>query len=537
MDLFAYCRYSSEGQRDGYSIEAQVRAITEWAAREGHVVKHFYIDEAKTGTNDDREEFQRMIADAVGGSYPGIKSVVVHKLDRFARDRYDSAVYRRKLKQVGIRVISVLEPLDDSPESVMMEAVLEGMAEYYSKNLSREVRKGKKEAALNGQHNGGLVPYGFRVDENMHYIPEPTEAAVVKEIFRQLNGGHTVADVTRWAVDQGLKTRRGHYFSAAFIAHLIENPLYAGRFVYAKRSRVGQEPITSEYVMEPIVDPAIFDKVNGDAQKRKRGPAARHKEDDYILTGYLFCAICESHLYGFKSHKEYKTVDGHPRSYTSYFYRCARKDPDKHWRRQDPDFVPHKCTLQNLRKERLEEFVIEAIKYVIFRGESVRFIVAKLNEKLKERRDAKVKRGDGSEYKKELAKVKEQRDRLLDLYLSGDMPKDSYIKKAKELEARQAFLSDELKRITAFIPKSIDPEKMEKALADFNESANADDLEYKKRLLATFVDSIAVSNEKMVIYFKFPIPGVGDNFEKPYGDFFVRNTTSVSRCFVAGNMS
>jgi len=138
MDLLAYCRYSSENQRDGYSIEAQVRAIKEWAAREGHTIRKFYIDEAKSGTTDDREEFQKMIAESAGS---GCKGVVVHKLDRFARDRYASAVYRHKLKENGLRVISVLEPLDDSPESIMMEAVLEGFERLNGHNkLKSELR-------------------------------------------------------------------------------------------------------------------------------------------------------------------------------------------------------------------------------------------------------------------------------------------------------------------------------------------------------------------------------------------------------------
>ena len=135
MDLLAYCRFSSEAQRDGYSIEAQVRAINEWAAREGHTIRKFYIDEARSGTSDDREEFQKMIAESAGS---GCKGVVVHKLDRFARDRYASAVYRHKLKENGLRVISVLEPLDDSPESIMMEAVLAASKSESDRNRGRQ---------------------------------------------------------------------------------------------------------------------------------------------------------------------------------------------------------------------------------------------------------------------------------------------------------------------------------------------------------------------------------------------------------------
>lgn len=143
MDCVGYCRFSSEGQRDGYSIDAQIRAIKEWASREGHVVKKFYIDEARTGTNDNRDEFQQMIADAATGTF---QAVVVHKLDRFARDRYDSAVYRHKLKAHGVRVVSVLEPLDDSPESVMMEAVLEGFEQSNGHNSLKKLNSEFKAA-------------------------------------------------------------------------------------------------------------------------------------------------------------------------------------------------------------------------------------------------------------------------------------------------------------------------------------------------------------------------------------------------------
>jgi site-specific DNA recombinase len=322
MDVVGYCRFSSEGQRDGYSVEAQVRAITEWAAREGHTIRKFYIDEAKTGTNDNREDFQQMIADAAGGTF---KAVVVHKLDRFARDRYDSAVYRHKLKQYGIRVISVLEPLDDSPESVMMEAVLEGMAEYYSRNLSREVRKGKKEAALLAHHNGGPVPYGYTVNDKMEYEIVPEEAAIIREIFRQLDGGATYSAVAKWAVGRGLKTKRGTFFSEPFIAHLVSNTMLAGQFTYGLRSRVGQEPIILDGAVPAIVDANVFWRVHNKAKERKRGPRSRLKEDDYILTGYLFCAYCGSHLYGFKSKKTYKSAKGADRLYEARFYRCAVK--------------------------------------------------------------------------------------------------------------------------------------------------------------------------------------------------------------------
>lgn len=130
-----YARFSSDNQRSE-SIDAQIRAMTAYCQHHHYIIVDTYIDEAKSATTDRRPDFQRMIEDSKKGIFD---IVLVHKLDRFARNRYDSAVYKRELKKNGVSVYSVLENLDNSPESIMMESVLEGMAEYYSQNLGREV--------------------------------------------------------------------------------------------------------------------------------------------------------------------------------------------------------------------------------------------------------------------------------------------------------------------------------------------------------------------------------------------------------------
>ena len=131
MNVVAYCRYSSENQRDGYSIEAQKKAISDYCNRMNYTILRFYIDEAKTGMNDNREEFQAMIADSSSKEF---SAVIVHKLDRFSRDRYNSVFYRKKLKDNGVKLLSVLENIDDdNPEDLILLSVLEGMADYYSK--------------------------------------------------------------------------------------------------------------------------------------------------------------------------------------------------------------------------------------------------------------------------------------------------------------------------------------------------------------------------------------------------------------------
>ena len=222
----AYCRYSSEGQRDGYSIEAQLNAIKTFCERENIELVNQYIDEARSGTNDNRESFQKMITDSSKNQWD---YVIVHKLDRFARDRYDSAIYKKILKDNGVKLLSVLERLDDSPESVIMEGLLEAMAEYYSKNLSRETLKGKNEAAkdcrwLGGQHK----PWGYTIDENKHLVIVPDEAIIIKEAFERIAGGETAGHVAHDLNAKGFRTRTGKPFSGSSLIRCFTNPIYKG---------------------------------------------------------------------------------------------------------------------------------------------------------------------------------------------------------------------------------------------------------------------------------------------------------------------
>ena len=164
-----YCRLSrdDELQGDSNSIVNQKKILEKYAREHGYSNFKFYVDDGISGTTFTRPGFQQMIADSGKGLFD---IVLVHKLDRFSRDRYDSAIYKKKLKKNHVKLCSVLERMDDSPESIMMEAVLEGMSEYYSKNLAREVMKGMNETALQCKHTGGCPPLGYDLDENRHLI-------------------------------------------------------------------------------------------------------------------------------------------------------------------------------------------------------------------------------------------------------------------------------------------------------------------------------------------------------------------------------
>jgi site-specific DNA recombinase len=181
-----YARFSSDNQREE-SIDAQVRAIRDYARKNSVIITGEYIDKAKSAMTDNRPEFLRMVSDSAKGKFD---LVLVHKLDRFARNRHDSIGYRMELKRHGVSLVSVLEYLDESPESLILESVLEAMAEYYSKNLAREVNKGMKENALKGLHTGGIPPLGYDLDpETKMLVINEKEAEAVRLTYEMFNEG------------------------------------------------------------------------------------------------------------------------------------------------------------------------------------------------------------------------------------------------------------------------------------------------------------------------------------------------------------
>lgn len=537
MDVVGYCRYSSEGQRDSFSIEAQQRAIRDFCDKENYNIVKFYIEEAKSGTTDNREAFQDMIEDAKQRKF---KAIIVHKFDRFARNKYDSVFYKRKLRDLNIKVISICEPLDDSPEAVILESIYEGMSEYYSKNLSREVLKGKKEAALNCQHNGGIPPYGYTVDKDMHYVIVPEEAKIIQTIFEKAELGLSHAAITRYLNDRGLKNRTGNRFGREYITRILINELYKGTFVYGKKSkRENVEIIKVENGVDPIVSPYLFDKVNKiynetniiNKEKLKRAKA-RNAGINYLLTGYAICGCCGAPLTGFHSHKAYQTSSGADRLYSTYFYRCSKKGKRETVLRG----MTRGCALKNLRKDDFEDFVLGAVEKIIFSEANLKIIVDKAKKLIIEKIN---KKNDNSKLEHEINKINRQLSKLLDIFLDGTIDKETYNLKKNELEKIQNYYKEQIKVFPKIDVDKLTPQLLKNTIDKFISSANADTIEYKKKTLSTFVDSIVVDNEKIVIYFKFPI-NTSDNEKQSdfsYDNYFLRNRTTVSTFDVLGNIS
>lgn len=355
-----YARFSSDNQREE-SIEAQLRAMHEFCTRNSIVIMHEYCDRAKSATTDDRPEFLKMIAASKEGDFD---FAIVHKLDRFSRNRYDSAYYKRELKKNGVQLLSVLEQMDDSPESIILESVLEGMSEYYSKNLAREVMKGMRESAMDCRYIGGWIPYGFRVDpQTRRYIINEYEAEAVRMIFRDVADGCGYNVVLNKLNSLGYRTRLGNTFSKETLYEMLRNEKYNGVYVFSRaaskdelgrRNNHRDKPIEDQIRipggMPKIVDDETFARVQSILASRKRH-GRRTGKRTYLLTGMVFCGLCGYRYCG----DAMQTGGEKNRSIIGTYFCNNRKNHGA-----------HACGNQNIHQQPLEELVLRKIEEIVF---------------------------------------------------------------------------------------------------------------------------------------------------------------------------
>ena len=464
----AYCRYSSELQRDGYSIEAQLHAIEEYCLKENITLVDKYIDEARSGTSDERESFQKMIRDS---SLHNFELVIVHKLDRFARDRYDSAIYKKLLKDNGVRLVSVLEKLDDSPESIILESVLEGMNEYYSRNLSRETRKGLYARAREGKACGN-VPLGLSTSSDGHFIIENSEVPLVKEIFSRAASGEKLGSIASDLNARHLRGKRQAKFSYHSLEKIIKNEIYIGRYIY---SWGGGEPVVVDNVVDSIIDNATFALANSKLSDRKVSAYRRHRKEDYVLTGLLFCGKCGHHYCGHScSYKRKGKV------YTYSRYRCTGS-------------AKYGCNAPVVDKVLLEAAVFKAIERDMLKPEIMKDLVCDINKQL-----AKRNKPD----KKTLHELRAKKEKLLDLYLNNEIDKKTYLSRVSELDLGITHLEGEMRLEGGITPLKISAEYLVSAFKYYFERVKLSSVRDQMMILNHFVERIDIYEDHIKITYK-----------------------------------
>lgn len=301
-DCVVYARYSSHAQRD-VSIEQQVADCEAYARQNGLRIVKIYADRHLSGTTDQRPQFQQLLRDAAHGRW---SYVLTWKVDRFARNRYDSATYKFRLKKHGVKVLYAKESIPDGPEGILLESVLEGSAEYYSANLSQNIKRGMHYNALECKVNNGSMPLGYCKGPDGRYALNKAEAEIVREIFRKVAAGVPFVEIANDLNGRGIRTKRGNLWGRNSFHRLLVNEAYLGVYRYGD--------VRIEGGMPAIVDQALFLEVKHRLES-KPNPQGRHRENgEYLLTGKLFCGACNRRMVGVSGRGQ----QGEP----YYYYRC-----------------------------------------------------------------------------------------------------------------------------------------------------------------------------------------------------------------------
>ena len=326
MRAVIYARYSSDKQTE-QSIEGQLSVCYEYAKRNNINIVGEYIDRAISGRTDNRPDFQRMIADSAKKQWD---AVIVYKGDRFARDRIASAINKKTLRDNGVRLISATENIPDTPEGIILESLLEGMAEYYSAELSQKIKRGLEESRKKGNATGGIAPLGYKIEEKKYIVSEE-HAETVRLIFRLYISGKSASEIARALKADARYQPSGNPVTTTIIYRILQAEYYKGDTIHPK------------IITDEVWDAAA--KIHKVQQKARTRP----KRSEHLgLIGKVFCGVCG---------KAYIAEAGHGNGGKYYYYRCSSVKKKKNI-----------CSSKAIRRETLETIVFDACCEVLESG-------------------------------------------------------------------------------------------------------------------------------------------------------------------------
>ena len=492
MTAVIYARYSSDSQREA-SIEGQLRDCKDYAEKNGITVVGTYIDRAYSAKTDDRPDFQRMIKDSGKKIFD---VVLVWKLDRFARNRFDAVNYKYQLEKNGVHLVSAMEPISQGPEGIMVESMLIGMAEYYSAELALKVARGERENALQCKYNGGVVPLGFTIGkEDRLYHIDPETAPIVQEIFTRYADGEPAEKIAASLNERGLRTRTGKPFVKNSFFQIFRNRRYIGEYRYKDIVTPGGIPA--------IVDQDLFDRVQQRFEQNRIAHGRPAKEDvSYLLTTKLFCGKCGTLMGG-------ESGTSHMGN-TYYYYKCgnAKRHGKAH------------CDLKAIRKEPLERFVVETAIKVIFSDEIIeRLIDLVMEAQQKENTRLPVLKDQLRDTEKRLAN-------LLEAIEQGILTPTTK-QRLDELEARKEALNTSI--LEEELKKPVLTREWIRFWLEKFRKGDVGSTEHQRQIIDTFVNSVYVFDDRVVLNFNFTDDAKTVTREEVLGSSAVDNAPLVEK--------
>ena len=464
MKAVIYARYSSDNQREA-SIEGQIRECTAFAEKNGITVLRHYIDRAISAKTDNRPEFQNMIKDSNKKLFD---MIIVWKLDRFARNRYDSARYKAQLKKNGVKVVSATEVISDGAEGIILESMLEGFAEYYSVDLSEKVVRGMTDNALKCMFNGGTLPMGYVIDAEQHFQIDPVTAPYILDAFKQYDEGATMTQIRDWLNEQGMKNTRGNPLTYNSVQHLLKNRRYIGEYQY--------RDILIPDGIPAIVPKDLFDRVQAKMEKNKKAPARHKAEDDYLLTTKLFCGYCGAYLCGESGTSRTGVVH--------HYYKCVSVKKKR-----------KECHKKPVKKGWIEDLVVSETMKMIMDDDAIEAIVSMLME-LQEQDNTNIPL-----YERQLQETNTKIRNLINAIQQGVLTKSTK-ESLEELEAAKEELETRLANEQLSKPPKISAEFMTFWLHRFRK-LDVTKQSHRKMLIDTFINAIYLYDDKMLITFNY----------------------------------
>jgi len=483
----AYARFSTDGQREE-SIEAQVRAIKEYAERNGYALHKIYADRGISGTTDNRPEFLRMIEDAKSGDFDAI---IVHKLDRFTRNRRDSAIYRHELGENNVRLISVLENFDDSPESIILQSVIEGYNEYYSKNLRREVMKGLRENALSCRFTGGIPCLGYDIDKDTKkYVINQFEAEAVKLIFKRYLEGYGYKAIIDELNFKGFKTKKSNTFGKNSLYEILRNEKYTGVYVYNKavapnadgkwnrhQTKADDEIIRIEGGIPMIISREDFDKVQQKMLERKHKTATFKAKQEYLLSGKIVCGECGS------------TYAGNSRKATSrsplyVSYNCLKKNGTV------------KCKNTGVKRDDVEQLVLNRLAETVFNEKVWPVVMERYNEyALNKNSEYTI---TSNEIKSKILETEKGIENIVNVVVATGSA--ALTNKLKELEENKSQLEQALSDAERKLSQMrIDEKRLKSAFKKAKQMLHSGTLKNRKAIVEQYVKRVIVYKDRIEV--------------------------------------
>ena len=459
-----YARYSSHAQRD-VSIEQQVADCEAYAKANGLQVVKVYADRHLSGTNDRRPQFQQMLRDAAHGRW---SYVLTWKVDRFARNRYDSATYKYRLKRYGVRVIYAKESIPEGPEGILLESVLEGSAEYYSANLSQNIKRGMRYNALECKVNNGSMPFGYCKGPDGRYALVEGEAEVVREIFRRVQEGEAFTSIANDLNGRGIHTKRGGLWGKNSFHRLLENKAYIGTYRYAD--------VTVENGMPSIIDKTLFLEV-AEHLKTKKNPRGRNRGNgEYMLTGKLFCGLCGAPMVGVSGTS--RTGDLH------FYYACQKKR------------LEHACEKVNVSRDWIERLVVQATLDHVLQDDVIQWIADAVMAYQEREDNSAVLSG----LRDQLAENQREVDNVLKAIRAGIFTASTQ-KLLVELEAEGVRIQDAITLEEASLTH-IERDFVVYWMERFR-GGSVDDVAFRRRVIDAFVNSVYLWDDHIRVAFNY----------------------------------